>query len=173
MSVSVQRFDLRKAIEAIVYVASKTPAPGFHKIAKIFYFADKLHLERFGSMFSNDIYIAMENGPVPSQIYNLMKYAGGRSVPAANAVASVRDAISVNGYSVKAIRSPDCDYLSQSEIECLDEVIASHGRKSFGQLTDESHDSAWGSVSQDSAIPLTEIIKTLPSSNELLDHYLK
>ena len=172
MPVSVQRFDPRKAIEAIVYVASKTPAPGLHKIAKIFYFADKLHLERFGTLLSNDTYIAMDNGPVPSRIYDLMKFAGGRNVPAANAIASVRDALVVDGYNVHAARAADCDYLSQSEIECLDEVIASHGAKSFGQLTDESHDAAWSSVSQDSAIPLTEIIKTLPGSEDLLNHYL-
>lgn len=173
MSVTVQRFDPRKAIEAIVYIAGKSPAPGFHKISKIFYFADKLHLERYGAMISDDVYIAMENGPVPSRIYDFMKFAAGRSVPAVNAIAAIRDAISVNNYTVKAKRNADCDYLSESELQCLDEIISSHGRKSFGQLTDESHDAAWNSVSEDSPIPVTEIIKTLPSSNELLNHYFK
>lgn len=173
MSVSVQRFDPRKAIEAIVYIASETPAPGFHKISKILYFADKLHLERYGAMISNDVYIAMDNGPVPSRIYDFMKFAAGRSVPAVNAIAAIAEAIVVNGYTVKALRNADCDYLSQSELQCLDQIIASHGRKSFGELTDESHDAAWHSVAEDSPIPVTEIIKTLPGSPELLDHYLK
>jgi len=173
MPVTVQRFDPRKAIEAIVYIASKTPTPGFHKISKIFYFADKLHLERYGVMVSDDTYIAMDNGPVPSRIYDFMKFAAGRSVPAVNAIPYIRDSLSVNGYLVKAQRAPDCDYLSDSELQCLDEVIASHGRKSFGQLTDESHDDAWHSVPEDCAIPVTEIIRTLPSADELLNHYLR
>lgn len=173
MPVKVQRFNPRKAIEAIVYIASKTPAPGFHKISKIFYFADKLHLERYGTMFSGDTYIAMDNGPVPSRIYDFMKFAAGRSVPASNAILSIRAALSVEGYTVKAKRKADPDYFSDSEIECLNEVIASHGRKSFGQLTDESHDAAWHSVPEDCPIPVKEIIATLPSSKELLIHYFE
>lgn len=172
MAVTVRRFDTKKAIEALTYIASKTPQPGFHNISKMFYFADKLHLERFGSMVSNDVYIAMENGPVPSRIYDFMKFAAGRSVTASNAIPSVREAISVTGYMVSPIRKPNCDYLSKSEISCIDEAIATHGRKSFGQLSDESHDSAWGSVPQDSPIPFVEIVKTLPSSDQLLSYYL-
>ncbi|WP_426320475.1 Panacea domain-containing protein [Pseudoduganella sp. R-43] len=177
MPVTAHRFNSRKVLEAIVYIASKTPAPGFHKISKIFYFADKLHLERYGSMFSGDTYIAMDNGPVPSHIYDFMKYAGGKNValPFASekVKAALKESLGVSGYHVSAKRAPDCDYLSDSEIACLDEIIASHGRKTFGQLTDESHDSAWGSVAQDAPIPPSEIIKTLPSSGELLDHYFK
>lgn len=173
MPVTVKRFNPRKAIEAIVYIASRTPAPGFHKVSKIFYFADKLHLERYGSMFSGDTYIAMDNGPVPSRIYDFMKFAAGRSVPAVNAIPAVREAISVDGYTLKAKRQPDADYFSESELECINEIIASHGRKSFGQLTDESHDAAWHSVPEDCPIPVREIIGTLPSSEELLAHYFK
>jgi uncharacterized phage-associated protein len=170
MAVKVQRFDARKAIEALVYIAGKTPQAGLHKIAKIFYFSDKLHLERFGSMVSNDVYIAMDNGPVPSRIYDYMKFAAGRSVPVSNAILAARDAVKVIGHNVFAIRQPDCDFLSNSEIQCIDETIAKYGRKTFGQLTDESHDSAWESVEQDAPIPMVEIIKTLPSSEQLLSY---
>ncbi|NHZ78027.1 DUF4065 domain-containing protein [Massilia sp. CCM 8695] len=173
MPVTVQRFDPLKAIEAIVYIASKSPAPGFHKISKIFYFADKLHLERYGCTLSGDTYIAMDNGPVPSRIYDFMKFAGGRSVPVANAIPAIMNALTVQGHSVIAKRHADGDYLSQSEVECLDEIIATHGGKSFDQLTEESHDPAWRSVPENCPIPLTEIIKTLPGAADLLDHYTK
>jgi uncharacterized phage-associated protein len=175
MAVTVKNFDPRKALEAIVYVASKTPQPGFHKISKIFYFADKLHLDRYGSLLSDDAYVAMENGPVPSRIYDFMKYVAGREdgVRQYNRLAFLREAFEVNGYIVRAKRAPNLDYFSQSELECLDEIIASHGRKTFGQLTDESHDDAWNSVPENAQIPVTEIIKTLPCSKELLEHYYK
>lgn len=171
MPVTVKRFDAKKAIEALTYIASKTPQPGFHNISKMFYFADKLHLERFGSMISNDVYIAMENGPVPSRIYDFMKFAAGRSVSASNAIPAVREAISAKGYMVSPMRKANSEYLSKSELACIDEAIAKHGRKSFGQLSDESHDSAWGSVEQDAPIPFTEIVKTLPSADKLLEYY--
>ncbi len=173
MPVTVQRFDPRKVIEAIIYIASKAPQPGFHKISKIFYFTDKLHLERYGRFVSGDTYIAMDNGPVPSRIYDFMKYAAGKAVPALNALPIVKEALAVDGYIVQAKRAPNMDFISQSELECLDSIIMSHGSKSFGQLTDESHDSAWHSVAADAQIPEQEIIKTLPSATQLLEHYYK
>ena len=59
----------------ILYVASKLQETTFHRIVKLLYFADKLHLERYGRFITGDRYIAMEYGPVPSNVYDMLKAA--------------------------------------------------------------------------------------------------
>lgn len=170
MSVTIQRFNLGKVLEAILFVASKVPEPTLHKISKMFYFADKLHLERYGCVLSEDTYHAMEYGPVPSHIYNIMKYAGGaENVPPVDKSPKIRDAMRLlrDHRTVEVRREPDVDILSESEIECLVDAITTHGKKSFGRLSDETHDSAWKSVAENEAIPLREIVNTLPNAKEV------
>jgi uncharacterized phage-associated protein len=167
-----QKFDLDKALEAIIFVASKVHESSFHKISKIFYFADQLHLERYGSVLSEDYYVAMDNGPVPSHIYNMMKYASGiTTVRASDKSPKILDALGVvQQYNVIAKRTAELDYLSESEVECLEESIKRHGHKTFGQLTDESHDAAWSSVTCNQPIPLKAIVDMLSNSDELVEH---
>lgn len=174
MVIAIQRFNKEKALEAIVYIASNSPYPTYHKISKVLYFADKIHLERYGCLLSEDTYRAMDNGPVPSHIYNMMKFAAGRSdVLVSDTFPEIKQAMHVEGRcTVKANRAPNLDYLSASEVECLDESIRLHGRKSFGQLTDESHDAAWESVGENELIPVQEIINTLPNAQEVAAYYV-
>jgi uncharacterized phage-associated protein len=168
MAIAIQEFNKEKALEAIIFVASKVQQPTYHKISKIFYFADKLHLERYGSLLSEDTYIAMDNGPVPSAIYDIMKCAAGRiALPMAP---QIRDALSVSHYYVNVKRSPNMEYLSEAAVECLQEAMEKHGHKSFGQLTDESHDAAWNSVDENQPIPLKEIANTLPNAKEITEY---
>lgn len=170
MTVTIQSFNVAKVLEAIVLVASKVPEPTLHKISKMFYFADKLHLERYGCMLSEDAYHAMEYGPVPSHIYNIMKFAGGaENLPGIDKFPAIRDAMTLKAdrRTVSVSRDPNFDLLSESEVECLIDAIAAHGHKSFGRLSDETHDSAWKSVAENDVIPLKEIVNTLPNGTEV------
>lgn len=162
--------DMEKILEAIMYVASKVQDPTFHKISKMFWFADKLHTERYGFPLSEDTYHAMENGPVPSVIYDLMKLGAGKIQKMSGVETSmVRDAIGVktDGKTVVTKRAPNLDFLSEAEIECLNDAMRKHGFKSYKQLSNETHDSAWSSVALNGAIPFREIVKTLPNADEL------
>ena len=170
MTVTVQNLNFDKLVEAILFVASKVPDPTLHKISKMFYFADKLHLERYGCVLSEDTYHAMEYGPVPSHIYNIMKFAGGaENIPPGDKIPSARTAMALKAdrRTVVASREANLDFLSESEVECLADAIAAHGHKSFGRLSDETHDAAWNSVAENEAIPLKEIVETLPNAEEV------
>lgn len=170
MAVTIQRFNLDKVLEAILLVASKVPEPTLHKISKMFYFADKLHLERYGCVLSEDTYHAMEYGPVPSHIYNIMKYAGGaENLPPTDKSPAIRAAMKLlaDRRTVSALRDPNLDVLSESEVECLLDVINEHGKKSLGRLSDDTHDSAWKSVAENETIPLKAIVDTLPNAEEV------
>ena len=70
-------FDPEKGIEVLLYIADKTK--DIYKILKILYFADKLHLSKYGRFISGDYYIAMKHGPVPSRSYDIIKIARGEN----------------------------------------------------------------------------------------------
>jgi uncharacterized phage-associated protein len=136
-------FDEKAALEAVLYICSKTTRPTYHSIAKLLYFADCLHLERYGRFICGDSYVAMAWGPVPSAVYDMMKerhpdYRGNVRFP------STKGSIEVHGkHSVRALREPDLDWLSDSDIKCLDEAIKRYGHYDFGKRTKESHALPW------------------------------
>jgi hypothetical protein len=170
MSVALSTLDKRKALELIVYLTNRLSQASFHSVSKVLYFADKLHLERYGRLISGDRYIAMENGPVPSWVYDLMKAVAERGTVPASYKTAAMQALEVDKHWLKARRDADTQYFSKSEIACLDESIAANGKKSFGQLTDESHDDAWRSVDENSTIPVETIAGTLPNADEVIKH---
>jgi uncharacterized phage-associated protein len=71
------RFDPEKALNLVLYVAGEVPQATFHTISKVIYFADKLHLQRYGRLICGDSYVAMKHGLVPSEIYDMMKDVRG------------------------------------------------------------------------------------------------
>lgn len=167
------RIDVRKAIEAIVYVAAKAPVPDIYHLGKIIYFADRHHLERYGSLICGDSYVALKHGPFPSAIYDLLKNVrdGREDSPryaeckAAYAVAGAEGA-----HRVTPERQPNLDRLSQSEAECLDLSIKENGRLGFAALRRKSHDAAYDQADLNDDIPLEAIIDTLPSAQDIKQH---
>ncbi|MGH8127021.1 MAG: Panacea domain-containing protein [Gammaproteobacteria bacterium] len=160
-------FDTDKAIELILYVASRLPAgkATFFTISKVLYFADLCHLDRYGQLISDDSYIAMKHGPMPSAIYNLMKKDSFRGID------KLSDGVfDLDGHTVIPRRDPDRDYLSESEIECLDEMLTKYGEMSFGSLSAASHKGAWNEADANDSIRLEDMVNMLPHRNELKQH---
>lgn len=166
-------FDLDAAKAAVLYVVRHVNNPTKHKVFKLLYFADKKHLERYGRFIAGDDYSAMEYGPVPSHIYSAIRqittHAGSSFVPP-EVEAAFAEGLKVEGYKFSALQEPDIDALSDSDIECLDESIREHGHKSFGQLTDESHDAAWQKTNPNGIMDICDIANTLGNSNLVLEH---
>ena len=73
------QFNKVKTLNALLYVANRVQRKDFHKIFKIIYFADRQHLADWGSPITGDTYIAMEAGPVPSRLYDMLKIVRGDS----------------------------------------------------------------------------------------------
>mgnify|MGYP001058903802 CR=1 FL=1 len=156
----MSHFSREKAIEVILFIAKRLDRPQFHQISKMLYFADKLHLERYGRLVCGDSYIAMEYGPVPSGVYDIMKHNG----------IVYLDAFTVDGYQVLPSRPSDIDELSDSDTECLEEAIKLYGGHSFGELVDITHaDSAWQQAPQNREMTLESIVAMLDNSDELLE----
>jgi len=63
----MEAFDYRKATQCLNFFASKAgKSIDRLKVLKLIYFADRYHLRKYGRLITNDIYFAMELGPVAS-----------------------------------------------------------------------------------------------------------
>jgi hypothetical protein len=66
-------FNESKTLNAVLYIVNKIERKDFHKIFKILYFADRNHFADYGRPISGDNYIKMEDGPVPSNLYDILQ----------------------------------------------------------------------------------------------------
>lgn len=171
MAIHVRLFDREKAIEATLFIANLLSNPTKHSISKMFYLADKLHLQEYGRLISGDRYIAMEYGPVPSAIYDMMKVSAGQYRIDPDVDEFIQEAFSIqNGRRVVPNRTPEITFLSESEIECIQETVRQYGKKTFGELTDITHDNAWKATEENQPIALLNIASTLPNAAELIPY---
>lgn len=163
-------FDIEKSIEALLYIASQTN--DLYHILKILYFADKMHLNKYGRFISGDSYSAMRNGPVPSEVYDIIKHVRGDGYYS-GFNASIKDAFKVenDGKVIIPLRKAELDKLSESEIECLTKSIEENINLTFNQLKEKSHDSAFKSADENDFISIEKIAESL--DNKELVEYLR
>ena len=162
-----QRFDPKKAVEAIIYVAQHNA--DLYAVLKLLYFADKEHLARYGRFIFGDQYVALRHGPVPSGAYDLIQVARGDGW--LRCPESVDVAFAIQGNCICPKRPADVRFLSESERECLDVAVQQYGRLSFVQLRKLSHkDPAFLASDQNDLISIEAIAETLPDSSALQDY---
>jgi uncharacterized phage-associated protein len=71
------RFDEQKVTEAAALLLElRGGCMHYIKLLKLLYIADRHALAEWGIPISNDNYVSMDNGPVLSQTYNLIKDGG-------------------------------------------------------------------------------------------------
>lgn len=171
MAVHARAFDREKAVEAILYIATFLPNPTKHSISKMFYLADKLHLQEYGRLICGDRYIAMDYGPVPSSIYDMMKVSEGQNRIDPDTDDFICEAFTIcHGRKVVPKRNAEISFLSDSEMECIKKTINDYGNKTFGQLCDITHDKAWNQTEVNQPMELLNIINTLPNSAEIISY---
>lgn len=158
-------FDRAKAIEAIIYLSAKIANPDIYAITHLMYFADKKSLEQYGRFTCGEDYYAMQRGPVPIHIYDILKTGG------------VRGTIEVvDGVMAKPLREADLDALSESDIECLDQSISKYGKAPYLTRRYDDHDrayeAAWArrGTKKSIRISIESIVALLEHSEELLKY---
>mgnify|MGYP000014266128 CR=1 FL=1 len=166
-------FDKDAALTSIIYIASKVASPTFHKISKLLYFADKRHLDAYGRFISGDNYVAMKHGPVPSVTYDILKAVRNCGHPAFNAsmLEEFRDALEVkSNYQIVPKALPNLEFLSETDLECLEYAIETYGSMSFQELTNLSHDEAYEATGYNDYIDIEDIAKMSSDGDILLEH---
>ena len=66
------KVNQEKTLEAVVYVASKVPGIDIYHTVKTMFYADKKHLNMYARPVLGDLYIKMDNGPVPSLVRDII-----------------------------------------------------------------------------------------------------
>lgn len=152
------KFDVEKAKAATLFILNNLGGKcGFRHTFKILYFADQMHLAKYGRPIVEDKYIAMENGPVPTKLYDAVKAIRGDR-DKVELFSSFYDGFNVLDKGVlEAIESPDMDELSQSDVTCLRQSIEENGYLGFNKISDKSHDSAWKTAGLNKEMSLVEI----------------
>ena len=150
--------DGDRVVAAIAYAIhisnrqSRTPTQ--YDIVKSLFLADRSHLNRYGRLITNDSYVAMEHGPVPSVAYGLLKGAksvkrrvGYDALPWKSEKGEGRKI-----YFFDADTSSVDEYLSPSDKTAIEDAIATLRGLSFGQIRRLTHeDAAYIDAWEDSA----------------------
>jgi uncharacterized phage-associated protein len=135
------KMNWQKAVEGVHLLASIQRGISPYYVAKIFFYADKEHMMDWGRSICGDFYVAMENGPVPSNVYNLIKrepFIEDDIIADFDSRIDKQDRnmFSKREYSQVALSKTDIDYLTRAE--------KLYGHMSFGALKELVHkEKAW------------------------------
>ena len=166
-------FKLDKAINSILYIIEKLGGKtDMHKLCKILYFADQNHLSLYGRSITGDVYIAMQYGPVPSSIDDILKALRGDSFFSQSPeIEPIREYIKFeNKYILSSSLNPDLEELSGTDLKCLDISINLCKDKTFDELTTLSHGLAWSNSNKGRTISVKDILREIGDEEEYVEY---
>lgn len=134
------------------------------KLIKLLYIADREALSRWGKPITTDRYVSMKEGPVVSNIYNLI---GSEPMPDGQSIWH-KHIKKVADWDVQLLGDPSNDELSRAEENLLKEIFDAHGHKNRWLLVRETHKfPEWTDPGTSSSIiTYREILKALNKSDE-------
>lgn len=159
-------FDRAKAIEAITYLANRISDSDLYSICRLLYYADKTSLEKYGRFIFGESYTAMKEGATPSNAYDLLKEIAQRPI----------DQLKVEGNTVIPLCEANLDYLSESDTECLDQIITLYGKMPGWKRGEDGHDVAWSKAwagrgtRRSVGMSIESIAESLNDSEDLIDY---
>lgn len=139
------RFNPLKAMEAIEWMLARAQAPvNFQTLLKAAYFADKQMLNQYGRPVFGAEYRALNYGPVPHEIYEMLK---GEPYWLSELEREVYPWELVSAYRVKlrdgVNRQPELDNIAPAEMTILRDAFEKSQAMSFTQRTRETHGMDW------------------------------
>lgn len=142
---------------------------------KILYFADKEHIKKYGRSILDDQYVAMPNGPVPSFVYDLIKGIRGDGIRLETYNKFYDSFIVYKKYFIDSKVEADIDYISESDLECIENSIKTYGGWDSESLSEESHDAAWHKTFKafDNRMELEDVANAAGAEPELIKYILE
>lgn len=138
------------------------------KLVKLIYLVDRLSFEWRGIPVVGGGYLSMKNGPVTSEVLDLINSGSLAEVNDTTWCAHIEDR---QGHNVSLISMPERLYVSDAEVEIIEEVWSQHGSKDQWQLRDWCHDNCPEWTARDSgrsSIMLGSIGSALGKSQEAI-----
>jgi uncharacterized phage-associated protein len=153
------QFNESKAVEALAFLAERWPGITPFYVSKILFFADKEHLQKYGRPVLGDVFVAMDNGPVPSQIYDMIKGKLDFFADPGAIRAAVRTDKNGNYLKIFHKRPANEDQFSETDIAALESALEFCRGKSFSYLSGLTHkEEAWASAPRDGAMSMELLV---------------
>jgi len=165
------KFNEHKTINAVLYIVEKLERKDFHKIFKILYFSDREHLNVYGRTITGDTYIAMADGPVPSNLYDIFKSVRGDGYYKDDGKFGQFFSV-IEWDLIKSNAKPNLNELSKTDLTCIDNSLEKYGNMSWDEIREKSHDYAWRSTSQNRTIDFENIVREAGGEEDYIQ-YLK
>ncbi len=131
---TLSRFSARKATQAagVLLRDRSGRRDNYMRVLKLLYLADREAIKTIDRPILGDHFVAMERGPVLSNVYNLIKGEHG-NLPAWSSY------IQRDRYDIKLIEDPGVDALSSKEVELLQQVALNHADDDEWALVEFTH----------------------------------
>jgi len=162
-------FDENKTIQAVLYIVTKLKRKDLHKIFKILYFSDREHLSEYGRTITGDRYIAMNDGPVPSNLYDIFKSVRGDGYFKDDGKFGAYFSVIGNDL-IKANKEPELKMLSKTDIACINHSLQLYGEMSWDEIREKSHDYAWRNTTINHPIQFEDIIRETGGDDEYVNY---
>ena len=131
------RFNIEKATEAACLFLERAGGEmNIMKLVKLVYLLDRLSLDRRGLPVVGGDYLSMRNGPVTSEVLDLINDGRFYGEEDNRWERSITDR---ENHGVKLEQSPGRENLSDAEVALLNEVWAAHGARDHWQLVEWCH----------------------------------
>ena len=145
----MNRDDIMILKAALLYIIKKSEANrrDVYGIVKTAFYAQQIHLAKSGSPLFRDEICALPFGPVPSCMYDILKMARGDEREIAfhlnDNLRDVSDSIGWKDERYFTKEEPDLDFLSETDIQSLEEAIARVSKMSFDDIYSDTHGPEW------------------------------
>ncbi len=162
------RFNADRAYQAILWMLRQASPLDLHTILKACYFADKSHLNEFGRPVFGATYRAMKYGPVPLEIYEMLKsepiwrWETGRDAFPWR----VRGRGQIKGSD--KLPQPNLGAFSESDLEHLEAGFARARSMTFEERTRETHGPDWQKANL-GIIDYADMIEDGPDRDEKIE----
>ena len=130
--------DYKKITQALNYLAERQGGEiNYLKALKLLYLADRLHLRKYGRLISDDRLVAMKNGTLGSQAKDIVLQR--ETLPhVVYKYSENRLKRNLDEYTIGP-NDKAKDSLSETDVECLDQVYSMLGNKKEFDLAQLTH----------------------------------
>ena len=138
-------FDERKAAQASAFLLFKGKGRlSLLKLMKLMYLSERLSLGRYGDTITGDDFVSMKNGPVLSMMLNHLNGFVKSSPDGWDKWIADRSENIIELRDPSMIRTPEEDLLalSETDLECLNEVWSEFGHWDSWKLVEYTHSEA-------------------------------
>jgi len=129
----------KKATQALNFFAQKKGGKiNKMKAIKLIYFADRLHLRKYGRPIVGDVYWAMKLGPVGSHTKNIAEFVDSSKEALAYTKKYLK-LLDAKKQTFTSQKPPELDIFSETDIACLEAVYNLFADKDQFELAELTH----------------------------------